>query len=311
MDIPQLRNFICIVDAGSMSAAATQLFVSQPLLSQQVAALEASLKTPLLSRTSRGVTPTAAGMALYRESLPLVRHFDAIPGEVLLGANNIQGTVSIGLPSTVATLLAPRLFEAVQRDYPGIQLRLFESISGYLQELLQRGQLDLAVTFEDGMRVPDIPLYTERLYLFGDVPGHELGDRVTVQDMLPLPLILPAQGSSLRRLVDRMFAEADGRPVLLAEVDALPSLLRIVESNRAFTIVPRSTVVARLAQGEVTVREIDNPLMKRTAVLRRLNDRFPPRSPVQAVIATLKTEIQAKEGAGVWDEVLIDFPSMP
>ena len=63
-----LRYFVGIVDAGSLSRAAQTLFVAQPTLSQQMTELEDDLGVPLLLRSVRGVKPTPAGEALYREA---------------------------------------------------------------------------------------------------------------------------------------------------------------------------------------------------------------------------------------------------
>lgn len=303
MDVQQLKNFVAVVDAGSMSAAAAKLFVSQPLLSQQVAALESTLSTTLLQRTSRGVAPTPAGTVLYRESLALIRIFDAIPQEVSEGASDIRGTVAIGLPTTLATLLAPELFDYLQERHPGIQLRVFESMSGYIQELLERGRLDLAVTFKDRPGPSEIALYTEDLYLIGDVPDHPLGQTVAVSEMPGLPLVMPAEQSTLRRLVDQLYASVGSTPIVLANVDALPSMLRIAESGRAFTILPRSSLRARLTRDELTARKIDSPILRRTAVLFRLNDRFSPPAAVTAVTEAVKSVIGSHRDSGLWDVV--------
>ena len=63
MDVRQLKYFIAIVDAGSLSKASQKLYVAQPSLSQQIAGLEAELKTKLLLRSAQGVKPTTAGSA--------------------------------------------------------------------------------------------------------------------------------------------------------------------------------------------------------------------------------------------------------
>jgi hypothetical protein len=60
MDFRQLRYFVAIVDCGSLSKAAKQVYVAQPALSQQIAGLESELDTQLLLRSSRAVKPTEA-----------------------------------------------------------------------------------------------------------------------------------------------------------------------------------------------------------------------------------------------------------
>ena len=69
IQLRHLHYFVGIVDAGSLSRAASTLFVAQPALSQQMADLEQRLGVPLLHRSARGVRPTPAGLLLYREAV--------------------------------------------------------------------------------------------------------------------------------------------------------------------------------------------------------------------------------------------------
>ena len=74
MELRQLRYFVRIVELGSMSRAALDLDMVQSALSQQVSRLESELSTRLLQRTPRGVVPTEAGVAFFREAQLTLRH---------------------------------------------------------------------------------------------------------------------------------------------------------------------------------------------------------------------------------------------
>ena len=75
MDLRQLRYFIAIVEAGSVSRAAERLRVAQPALSQHVRAMEAALGLPLLIRNPRGVLPTEAGLRLLEQAREIEARF--------------------------------------------------------------------------------------------------------------------------------------------------------------------------------------------------------------------------------------------
>ena len=64
MELEQLRFFIAAAEAGSLSAAARELYVSHSTVSRAISALEASLGVRLLERGGRGAEPTAAGREL-------------------------------------------------------------------------------------------------------------------------------------------------------------------------------------------------------------------------------------------------------
>ncbi len=74
MELRQIRYFVKVVELGSMSRAALELDIVQSALSQQISRLESELSTRLLQRTSKGVVPTEAGLAFFREAQLTLRH---------------------------------------------------------------------------------------------------------------------------------------------------------------------------------------------------------------------------------------------
>lgn len=76
MDARQLRYFVQIVESGSLAKASRQLFIAQPALSHHVTRLEDEVGKPLLLRSSRGVTPTDHGAALYQHAKFVLRQLE-------------------------------------------------------------------------------------------------------------------------------------------------------------------------------------------------------------------------------------------
>ena len=74
MDMRQLRYFVQIVESGSLAKASRQLFIAQPALSQQMSRLEDEVGKPLFVRSSKGVSPTENGDALYHHAKFMLRH---------------------------------------------------------------------------------------------------------------------------------------------------------------------------------------------------------------------------------------------
>ncbi|MFF0723848.1 LysR substrate-binding domain-containing protein [Streptomyces sp. NPDC004134] len=285
MDIAQLRDFIAVVDAGSLSRATRALHVSQPAISQRMAQLEAHLGVRLLDRGPRGVRPTSAGRSLYRDAQQLVRQFDRLAQDITGSRPPVHGPVAIGLPTTVAAPLAPALFTWVRAHYPGIHLQVFESMSGYVHELLLAGRLDLAAVFREDAapRPAELPLYSESLYLIGqpDPAPATLAD-VPLTDLRDVPLVTPGARSNLRILVDRAFAAYGMVPVNVGDVESLGTLIRIAESGEACTILPRS-VVADHDPRRLGVRRIVAPALRRHVAVLTATDRYEPRDSVEAV----------------------------
>ena len=76
MNIRRLRYFLKIIDVGSLTGAAEVLHIAQPALSQQLSTLEAEFKQRLVIRSKQGVTPTTAGLVLYRHAQTILRQLD-------------------------------------------------------------------------------------------------------------------------------------------------------------------------------------------------------------------------------------------
>src|SRR3546814_17704075 len=76
MDVRQMKYFVTIGDSASFSQASRELNIAQPALSQQISRLEYDVGVPLLVRSSRGVSPTEAGVTLYRHAKSILRQID-------------------------------------------------------------------------------------------------------------------------------------------------------------------------------------------------------------------------------------------
>lgn len=305
MDIAQLRDFIAVIDSGSFTRAASVLFVSQPAVSQRMKQLESELGVRLVQRGPRGVVPTPAGRTLYRDAQQLIRRFDQIAEDVAKEPRAIRGPVAVGLPTAAAVHLAPALFSWTKRNYPGVHLRLFESVSGYIQELLTVGRMDLAVLYRDDAapRPAETPLYSEELYLVGrseaeEPPGDDRAagpapagpaadtaahGEISLSDMLRVPLVAPGARSNLRVLIDRVFTEHGAVPTIAADVESLGTMVRIAESGEACALLPLSSVEALRSAPDLMVRRVVDPVIERHIAVCAGSDYYEPRDAVSVV----------------------------
>jgi LysR family nitrogen assimilation transcriptional regulator len=271
MDVRQLRYFVTIVDCGSLGKAAEKLYVAQPSLSQQMGRLEEELETVLLIRSQRGVSPTAEGRALYRHSRLVLRQMEELKQEVKQGASQESGTVAVGFPTTMASILAMPLFERVQERFPGIRLQFFESMSGYISELLANGRLDLAILFRDAdtLGVTALPLFEEQLYVMGE-PGSGVKRRAETCALARLDgvrMVAPGVSNGLRLLIERVFSRENIALNIVADIDSLPTLISIAYAGSACTILPASALAQREPALRPKMRRLTGPALKRPASL--------------------------------------------
>jgi DNA-binding transcriptional LysR family regulator len=122
-----LQLFVRVVERGSFTHVARELGIGQPAVSKQVAALEAHLGTPLLSRSSRGLTPTAAGQELYESASRILA--DLVEAEARIGRNTVSpaGVVRLATPPALGRMyIIPRLPDFFAR-YPDVSIDLVSS----------------------------------------------------------------------------------------------------------------------------------------------------------------------------------------
>ncbi len=244
MELRQMRYFVRVVELGSMSRAALDLGVVQSALSQQISRLEGELSARLLQRTSKGVLPTEAGLAFFREAQLSLRHAD----QSVRAAQEarLSGSVSVGLAPTTAAVLGMPLLQAMRERYPDIRLHLVESLSVHLSGMLHARQLDLAVLFQTQpiRRLSVTPLLVEKLYFMcaRDHAPAQLPARLRAARLRDVPLIMPTGGHGLRSALEAVFARARMQPRLVAEIDSLPMLMEAVLAGIGGTLQPWSAL---------------------------------------------------------------------
>jgi len=286
-----------------MSRAALDLDLVQSALSQQISRLEGELSTRLLQRSSKGVVPTEAGLAFFREAQLTLRHAE----QAVRAAqqSRLSGTVSVGLASTTAVVLGVPLMQAMRARYPDVRLHLVESMSGHLTSMLNARQLDLAVLFDTGVarRWSVMPLLEEKLYLMSPRTAGEpsLPASTRMAQLDGVPLILPTGAHGLRSTLDAAFARADIKPRLVAEVDSLSMLMDAVCAGLGSTVQPWAALgrVHNAAQCLQWAEITDAQVHRSNALCSLSDDELSPAALATRVV--LADSVRALVRSGAWE----------
>ena len=255
MDLRQLRYFAQIVESGSLSKASRCLFVAQPALSQQIAKLEDEVGKPLLQRSTRGVTPTDNGLALYHHARFVLRQLDQALSIARQESGEVRGMVSVGLPATTVLAIGLPLMKCIRAKYPGILLNVVEGMSGHIGHMMRLGQLDLAILFSNDVssKLDATLLLEEELFVL--LPANSTfvprgRNSITVAEVAELPLILPTSTHGLRKRVVAEFERRNLTPHVVAEIDSLSMLMSCVYEGMGVTIKPMSALQPEAARGK-------------------------------------------------------------
>lgn len=280
MELRDLRALVSIAEVGTLSGAAQKLNVTQPALSAMLRRLEDELGALLVKRHSRGVALTEEGRFLLKRAYSILHDVAETTASLRELSEEPVGIVRIGLPTTVAGGLVPRLLPAVHGRYEQIQLHIVEAMSGGLMEMLQLGRLDLAMLF-DVQPMPGLrsePILTEPIQLLMRA-GAPLGDRetITLEEVAALDLVLPSQAHSIRQFVDRAASAAGVRLDTVADVDSLPGLVGLVLAGYA-TMLPPYLVTGHINAGRMRAIDIDTRPLEWTIHLATRQDSVRPRA---------------------------------
>lgn len=268
----QLRYFVKVVEVGNMTKAASLLHVAQPALGIQIRQLEDLLGTPLFERHSRGVSVTPAGQFLYDRAGVILRLMEEAETELKAFGQDRRETLTVGVTHSIMRLVGSAILTAARRDLPGVFLSLVEEPSIVLEAGLQRGEIDLAFTYELSPDLPSVtgtPVMVEELLLVtrpDQVPGAET---VAFADVAAMELVLAHGRDPIRRLVESAAVERGLSVKVDYEVQSLQATRQVVQEGLAASILPYGTVAEEIASGLLAARRIADPVLKRTLYLAR------------------------------------------
>src|SRR3954468_18382856 len=205
MEISQLKTLIHVAELGSLSKAADRLNIAQPALSRQIRLLERELGTYLFERHGRGMVLTEAGREVLEHASRIMSELDSLRSSVAQPGSSLRGIVTIGTTPTVAAIVTVPLVRKIRDSHPQLSMRFTSAFSGHLLDWVQRGELDLAVSYDPqplkSLRIT--PVMVEELLLVGrGDAGLRLDQPVRFAQLASAPLILPSPGHRLRGIID-------------------------------------------------------------------------------------------------------------
>lgn len=304
LEVRQLRYFVGIVDARSLTRASTVLNIAQPALSQQMTHLEEILEVKLLDRSRLGVQPTTAGQALYRHAQNILRMVGETREVVTGSAEQVTGRVRLALPSSFAIMLAPPLMHAIHERYTGIKLEIYEGPSGYLPTLLLDERVDMCVVVDKPAlgSAKILPLVMETLLFVK--PRSETctlaESPISLESALLHPLVLTTRATTLRQILDREFEQLGIIPKVQAEVSSIFTMLCLVQDGLGAAIVPGSAL-GRVAHRDRLQAYPIYPSIERMATLAvsQSNSLAPACQVVRLLLVdTIKNLVAAQEWLG-------------
>ncbi|WP_295638182.1 LysR family transcriptional regulator [Novosphingobium sp.] len=230
-----IRQFLAVVDAGTFTAAAARLNVTQPTLSLGVAELERLAGALLFVREKRRVRLTEAGARF----LPLARRTE----REFRGLDQFEGALA-ALPApllrmgTIRSVASARLRTLIATLAPHFRIDLIESTDAELRAALDAGRIDLALTLH---RDGDVPLLPPEPYLLMVAQDHRLAAsaRIAPEDIAGETMIARRSCEILRE-TSQFFTARGIRPPFALRSDNDERCLALVAAGAGVTTAPAS-----------------------------------------------------------------------
>lgn len=264
MNLTQLRALIAVAEAGSFTAAAESVGITQSGMSQALAALEEALGVKLLVRQRHGVELTAFGEQALVHARAALDHLEAIRQEAAQTAGKETGLLRIAaFPSVFATVLPP-LLRRFRSLHPSIEVLLLETDDREVETWLNTGAIDLGVVLNPS---PERAVPIGQDAWVGVLPaGHRLARRAALSlgELVAEPFVLATGGCHAHA---GTLAEAAGLSLsdISMEVRDWTSAVALVREGVGVSIVPESTLPEK--RKGLRVARIDPPLSRRFGLM--------------------------------------------
>lgn len=245
MEFRQLRYFVKVAELRSFSEASKALFISQSTLSQQIKQLEEELGVELLVRDSRHVSMSDYGEQYLPYAKQVLKDVDT-SAERMNDVRQLKiGTLNVGATYTFCPLLADTVRDYMKK-YPGIKLKIYCRSMENLMEMLEHGQLDVALSYKPLQSYDDIDshiLFNSNLCVIAgkDNPVAKK-ERIRLAELENIPLVLPAKGLQARNAFDSLLYGQNFKFDVRLEINDLSMLLDMVSRTNLVTLLSGATI---------------------------------------------------------------------
>ena len=271
------RVFKEVAEAGNISTAAKNLYISQSAVSQSIKQLETALQARLFSRSPRGVSLTGEGQMLYqyvRSALGLL----ATGEDKLSQAQQLLlGTLVIGASDTVTSFFLTHYLDAFHRLHPGIRLKIVSGRSAKVLSMLKSGAVDIAfASSPSDSAISNWPCFsTHSVFVAGSSYECDFDHVYTRQEIAAFPLILLERKASSRVFLEQYFLQSGITLTPEIELSSRQLLVTLARIGLGVAGVTQEFVQDALDSGDICLLKTDFTIPARSVDMCTLQDVTP------------------------------------
>ncbi|MEI3613071.1 LysR family transcriptional regulator [Pseudogracilibacillus sp. SO30301A] len=272
MELTELRHFIAVVNYGSFTKAATNIYVSQPTLSRSIKKLEQKLKVELFERSTRKLILTDTGLLVYEQANKILAATSELYTLLDDLMNIPSGEIKIGVPPLIGTLFFPRIAVNFDRVNPTISLKLIEHGAKKIEYLVEDGQVDVGIVVlpVNNSKFNILPFIQDEFMLFTS-KKHSLANKkiVQLQDLENENFILFTREFSLHWLVINQCETVAGfNPTISYQSSQWDLITELVAAQLGITLLPKS-IYSKMDKNEISMIPIESPPLWELGVITK------------------------------------------
>ena len=258
MNLAAFEAFVKVMETGSISIAAEQLFITQPAVTKRIHSLENYFDVKLFESAGRGIQPTHAAHALLPKVKTWLNELGDIQHTLSYEQSQVQGRLKIGTSHHIGLHhLAEPLKKFVQQ-FPQVILDVHFVDSEQAYEQVLAGELELAFLTlppEGDERLNYVTIWNDPL-IFVTAPFHPLAQQnhLNLEDLIEYPSLLPAANTYTSQITLAAFEEKNLKPKISMSNNPLESIRMLVSIGLGWSVLPQTLLNADLIQLDLNVR---------------------------------------------------------
>lgn len=264
MDVRQLAIFISIANHGTFTAAGKALYMSQPTVSVQMAALESELGVTLFERQSRGIALTPAGKILKRYAEDILMLKDQAVAAMGRYKHDVSGRLRVVASTVPADYILPRVMSRFLQAYPGVFVELSRADSATVWDAVRNYEAELGVagSAREDSSLERLVVARDELVLIAP-PTDEYSlweDPVPLEKVLQAPMLRREPGSGTQKTFDdalRRLGEDPDHITARAQLDSVAAIRSAVAAGGGVAVVSNLAVQGDLAAQSVRMMRIE------------------------------------------------------
>lgn len=304
LNLNQLRVFYYAAKNLSFTAAAGELYITQPAVTAQIKSFEEFCNLKLFKKRGRQIHLTDEGKSLYAYAAKIFKHEKEIEDVIDDMRELKRGILSLGTTKAYARYFMPLMITTFHKNYPNIKIQLNEGSSAEMIHSLLDFKIEVAVIAraENNPGVHFFPFGREEMVVIVSNDHHlSRKKEIGFKDLAAEPFIMREKGSGTRKLVEELFETARCTPDILMETSNTEFIKQLVQRGEGVSLVVKEAVAVELKEKKMASVPLQGPRVYLDVSIAYLKDQVlsPPARAFVDTLIGLKSEDLHPMGIGL------------